>query len=140
MNLNPILIIDDDEDDMELIKDVVVHLNIERPIHFFKNGNELVSYLKNQEASPFLIICDVNLPGQSGFELKKQISEDEELKYKSVPFIYWSTSASEKQIQYAYDLPVQGFFFKSLNFDDLCDTFQTILAYWNKSQHPKKVE
>lgn len=140
MDLNPILIIDDDQDDLELINEVANFLKIDRPISFFKSGDELVNYLKSQTLAPFLIICDVNLPGKDGFEIKKQISDSTELKYASVPFIFWSTSASEKQIQYAYDLPAQGFFFKPTNFDDLCETFQTILAYWTKCQHPKKVQ
>lgn len=140
MNLNPILIIDDDQDDLDLIKEVANFLKIDRPIHFFKSGDELVTYLRSNTPPPFLIICDVNLPGQDGFEVKKRISESEELKYSSVPFVYWSTSASEKQIQHAYDLPAQGFFFKPTNFDDLCETVKTLLAYWQKSQHPKKVQ
>lgn len=140
MNQSPILIIDDDQDDLDLIKEVANHLQIKRPINFFRSGDDLVNYLKSQTYAPFLIICDVNLPGQDGFDIKKRISESSELKYASVPFIFWSTSASEKQIQHAYDLPAQGFFFKPTNFDDLCATFQTIVDYWAKSQHPKKVQ
>ena len=140
MNQSPILIIDDDQDDLDLIKDVVKHLKIERPIYFFKSGDELVNFLKTENSAPFLIVSDVNLPMQNGFEIKKRITESSDLKYYSVPFIYWSTSASEKQIQHAYDLPAQGFFFKPSNFDELCDTFQTIINYWQKSQHPKKIQ
>lgn len=139
MEENPILIVDDDQDDLDLIKEVADYLRLDRPIHYFRNGDQLAGYLKTSGLSPFLIICDVNLPEKDGFEIKKQISEDRELKYKSVPFIYWSTDASERQIQYAYDLPAQGFFFKPGNFKDLCDTFQTILSYWQKSQHPKRL-
>lgn len=139
MKLNPILIIDDDQDDLSLIRDAALYLKIERPMHFFNSGDEIVSFLKSDRISPFLIISDVNLPGENGFKLKKRITQDEELKYKGVPFIFWSTDASEKQIQHAYDLPAQGFFFKPSNFVDLCETFKTILDYWQKSQHPKKV-
>lgn len=140
MEENPILIIDDDQEDLDLIKDVAEHLKLNRPIHYFTNGDQLESYLKSTVRPPFLIICDVNLPEQDGFDVKKRISENPDLKYKSVPFIYWSTDASEKQIQYAYDLPAQGFFFKPSNFDELCSTFQTILHYWQKSQHPKRLK
>jgi CheY-like chemotaxis protein len=140
MEHNPILIVDDDQDDLDLIKDVVEHLKISRPVRFFKSGDELQAYLEAHSVAQFLILCDVNLPNQDGFAVKKNISENEVLKYKSVPFIYWSTSASQKQIQFAYDLPAQGFFFKPNNFDDLCSTFKTIVEYWQKSQHPKRVE
>lgn len=136
---NPILIVDDDEDDLELIKEVVDFLKIERPVHFFPGGKELISFIGQSKVAPFLILCDVNLPNQNGFDVKKEITEDDELKYRSVPFIYWSNGASEKQIQFAYDLPAQGFFIKPDNFEELCATFRTILEYWQKSQHPKRV-
>ncbi|RYF83172.1 MAG: response regulator [Chitinophagaceae bacterium] len=136
---NAILIVDDDQDDLDLIADVFRHLKIERPVHYFTSGKALEDYLLLESASPFLIICDVNLPDGDGFAIKKRIADNPQLKYKSVPFIYWSTTASEKQIKYAYDLPAQGFFFKPNNFDDLCDTVTVILGYWQKSQHPKKV-
>src|SRR5690349_17306208 len=96
MDDNPILIIDDDHDDMDLIKEVVSHLNIERSIHYFKSGRELESFLQTSAKAPFLIICDVNLPEEDGFAIKKRISGIKELKYKAVPFIYWSTDRSEE--------------------------------------------
>lgn len=136
---NPILIVDDDSDDLLLIQEAARHLKITRPIHFFQSGQELRRFLKENDIAPFLIISDVNLPGETGFDIKTSIAEDEALKYKSVPFIYWSTDASEKQIQHAYDLPAQGFFFKPRSFDELCETLQQIIGYWQKSRHPKRV-
>lgn len=140
MNQSPILIVDDDQDDLEMIKEAAVKINITRPIHFFRNGQELIDFLRNSTDSPFLIISDVNLPSETGFDIRKSIYDDTELKYKSVPFIFWSTAASEKQIQFAYDLPAQGFFFKPSHFEELCDTFKTIIDYWQKSQHPKRIK
>jgi len=140
MRQNPILIIDDDQDDLDMIKEAADRLNLNRPIHFFRNGSELESFLQSSAEPPFLIISDVNLPGEDGFDIKKRISRNKDLRYLSVPFIFWSTDASEKQIQYAFDLPAQGFFFKAGNFEELCDTFKTIVNYWQKSQHPKRLQ
>jgi hypothetical protein len=33
-----------------------------------------------------------------------------------------------------------GLFFKPTDLEALCDTFQTILRYWQKSQHPKRLK
>ena len=140
MEQNAILIVDDDQDDLNLIRDVVTHLKITWPVHYFTNGKQLEDYLISEVSSPFLIVCDVNLPSQDGFAIKKKIAENPQLKYKSVPFIYWSTSASEKQVQYAYDLPAQGFFFKPNNFNELCETMKIVLDYWQRSQHPKRMQ
>jgi CheY-like chemotaxis protein len=140
VELNPILIVDDDIDDLEMIQAAWTQLKLTRPVLFFHSGNALIQYLQIASEAPFFILCDVNLPGDTGFDIRKRIAESPELKYKSVPFIFWSTAASEKQIQYAYDLPAQGFFFKPSNFTELCNTFKTILDYWQKSQHPKRVQ
>lgn len=136
---SPILIVDDDTDDLELIQAVVEHCGISRPVKYFQSGNELLDFLKSTPDSPFLIIADVNLPAETGFSIMSRISEDKVLRYKSMPFIFWSTASSEKQIKEAYDLPAQGFFIKPSSFDELCGTFMAIVSYWEKSQHPKLV-
>ncbi|HVX25324.1 MAG TPA: response regulator [Parafilimonas sp.] len=139
MNQSSILVVDDDSEDLEMIEEAFKQLNITRPVQYFKTGDELLNYLKSSNVSPFLIICDLYLPGETGFEIKERLTADEQLRYQAVPFIYWSTSASEKQIQHAYDLPAQGFFFKASNFNELCDTLKIIIDYWEKSKHPKNV-
>lgn len=137
--MNPILLVDDDRDDLLLIQQAMLQLQIERPIRYFQSGRELIADLRQSAESPFLVICDVNLPGESGFDIKQAITDDPELRYKSVPFIFWSTNASEKDIKRAYDLPAQGFFMKPSNFGELCETLRMIMGYWQKSQHPKTV-
>ena len=139
MKQNPIIIVDDDEDDLELIRQAGEKLDIDRPMLFMRTGEELVEYLESDELSPFLILCDVNLPRESGFQLRERILILPKARYKSVPFVFWSTSSSEQQIQYAYDLPVQGYFFKPNGFEELCDILRLVLSYWLKSQHPKSV-
>ena len=139
MELNAIVILDDDEDDLEMIEKCWKELKITRPIVFFKSGNDLMDYLRDSVKPPYFILSDVNLYGETGFDVRKRIAADPELKYKSMPFLFWSTSASEKQIQHAYDLPAQGFFVKPSNFAELCNTFEIIMDYWQTSQHPKQL-
>ncbi|MGZ5286869.1 MAG: response regulator, partial [Flavisolibacter sp.] len=71
MKENAILIVDDDRDDLDLIRDVISHLKITRPVHYFTSGSELEDYLLSENDSPFLIICDINLPDGDGFLVRK---------------------------------------------------------------------
>src|SRR5688500_16274060 len=114
-NEAPIFIVDDDEDDHSIIEDVCEELGITNPITFFTEAEKALSYLKANGSTPLLIISDVNLPGMDGFEFRKRIIENENIKYKSIPFIFWSGKASKKQIQKAYDLSSHGFFIKASN-------------------------
>jgi len=93
----------------DLIKEAAKSLNIQFEIHFLRSGSELKEHLKASKVAPFLILCDANLPAQNGLDIRKMIVEDKDLRYKSVPFVFWSTNASERQIKDAYDLPAQGF-------------------------------
>lgn len=139
MSMNSILLVDDDADDLLMIQEAMRKLRIDRPIRYFQSGPEFITYLRSSEESPFLVICDLNLPGQNGFDVKQLITDDDLLRYRSVPFIFWSTNASERDVKRAYDMPAQGFFIKPGNFDELCETLDTIMSYWQKSQHPKTV-
>lgn len=132
----PIIVIDDDLDDQFLIKKICEDLEIKHPILFFDDGRELLKYLRAASENPFLIICDINMPVMTGLELRREISTDEILKLKSIPFVFLSTAASPAQIKEAYLLTVQGFFIKPTTIDKLKQTFKLIFGYWNECKHP----
>lgn len=132
----PIVIVDDDSDDREFLRDAWGELNITNKLIFFSNGQAVIEYLQSAEVTPFLIICDVNIPGMDGFELKAALLHDTSVNYKSIPFVYWSTVASEAQIRKAYDLGGNGFFVKDTSFDKLKESLREIIMYWKKSKTP----
>ena len=76
----PIVIIEDDEDDKVIIEEILKELNIPNKTVWFTRCPDAFKYLKAQTEQPFVILSDVNLPGVSGREFKKQIDNDEELK------------------------------------------------------------
>jgi DNA-binding NarL/FixJ family response regulator len=59
-------------------------------------------------------------------------------RFRSVPFIFWSTTASEQQIVQAYNLSVHGFFIKGTSMEELKATFINIISYWRRSKMPAK--
>lgn len=138
MENGSVLIIDDDEDEHEMVQDIWKELNIEHQLLFFSRGEQMIDYLSNHREKPFLIICDVNLPGMSGFELRKQLMESPETHYRSIPFIFWSHQASGAQIKTAYEAGGQGFFIKESRLEEIKTTFKEIINYWTKSKTPAK--
>ncbi len=136
MNEPPILSIDDDTDDRDLLQDAWRELNFLNPLIFFSTGNEVLQYLRAEKVGPFLILCDVNIPKMDGFALKAKLLEDPKLNYKSIPFVFWSAQASPAQIQKAYDLGGNGFFIKDNNFKDLERSLIDIVNYWLKRKTP----
>jgi CheY-like chemotaxis protein len=136
MNTHPIYLVDDDVDDNEIIQEVWSQLQLENELIFFTSGLQLINRLKQDGRIPFIIICDVNLPAIDGFEIRERLLQDPETRYKTVPFIFWSNSASKEQIKKAYDLAAHGMFIKGSSIDELKETFTQIINYWERSLKP----
>ncbi len=132
----PILLIDDDEDDHEIIKAVCDKLGISDLLKHFTTGREFLSYLRSTPDAPFLILCDINMPGMNGLQVRSELVSDEKLRKKSIPFVFLSTSATNDQVQKAYDLTVQGFFTKGVSFQQTEQLVRKILEYWSDCKHP----
>jgi CheY-like chemotaxis protein len=136
MNNGAVFIVDDDIDDAELLKDAWEELEFKNQLKFFQSGEDVLSNLKNESEVPFLIICELNLPKMNGFELKEKLMADEYTNYKSIPFVFLSTSASQSQVQEAYELCTNGFFIKEPTFEGLKQQLIDIVRYWLKSKVP----
>jgi CheY-like chemotaxis protein len=132
----PIINIDDDEDDHEIIIAVCEKLRISKHLKCFRDGEEALEYLRISQEYPAIILCDVNMPKITGFELRKTINANNVLRERSVPFIFYSTAAEQKQVQTAYEMTVQGFFLKGTNFQEAERTLKVILDYWLLCKHP----
>lgn len=137
MNTAPILIVDDDEDDRQLLQDAWTELGFPNALLFFNTGEEVMHYLYTERTTPFLILCDVNIPKMDGFELKAKLLEDSAMNYVTIPFIFWSSEVSKKQIQKAYDLGVNGFFVKGSTFEEIKQSLNDIVNYWQNSKIPE---
>src|SRR5215210_7672882 len=135
LHTHPIFIVDDDTDDEDIIRDAMKELGMGNQLKFFHTAEELLNELNHNPVIPFLIICDINLPGMDGFQLREQVLK-EGTSGKSVPYIFWSTTASEVQIKKAYDLSAHGFFLKGKTYKDLKEGLNEIIKYWTLSQTP----
>jgi CheY-like chemotaxis protein len=134
--LGPIILVDDDHDDCELILASLQQLNIENRFICFSNGFDALDHLKMSAEVPFIILSDINMPGMDGMEFRRQIEADETLKRKSIPFIFLTTTAGPQAIKEAYELSVQGFFEKGSNLQYLRQLLQEIYNYWQRCKHP----
>ena len=138
MQSQAVWIIDNDSDDQEVVKHVWQELNLSNELVFLEGANQALQLLEKATYAPFIIFCELNLPAINGFELRRIMLEKNQKKFKSVPFIFWTTQASESQIVQAYDLSVHGLFIKDSDFNELKKTFICIINYWLKSKMPSK--
>lgn len=136
----PIIIIEDDLDDQEILSSVFQSLNYKNEIIFFAEGELALEYLTNTEVEPFIIFSDINMPKLSGMELRQKIHENEDLRLKSIPYLFFSTSAEQQHVVDAYSKSIQGFFVKPSTFDDVRNIIRTIVTYWDACVSPNYVK
>ncbi len=137
MNTAPIIIVDDDLDDQEFLQEAWKELYYKNPLLFFTHAEDVLNYFKQEKIIPFLIISNVNLHKMDGFELKKKLLEDNAVRYKSIPFVFFSDTATNKQVQKSFDLGSNGFFIKGRNIAEIKEMFVNIIEYWQKSKAPE---
>lgn len=132
----PIIIIEDDADDQELLNEIFRELQIPHLIRFFNSCLHAFDYLLTTIDTPFLIISDINLPAMTGLELCRKIAENQSLKTKSIPFVFLTTTSDHRVVTEAYRMFVQGFFVKPANLNELKDTIRMIIDYWKICRRP----
>ena len=138
MNTNPIIVIDDDDEDIEMITQAFKEIKVENDVITFRSGEAFLDFIRTTDQKVFFILCDINMSRISGLELKKRIFEDERLRLKCIPFIFLSTSGASDSIMRAYSFGVQGYFIKPNSFNELKTRLQSIVSYWEGSQHPNR--
>lgn len=136
----PIIFIEDDKDDQEIISAVFGDLDYKNEIIFFDDGEGALAYLIDTDVEPFIVFSDINMPKLNGMELREKIHENESLRLKSIPYLFFSTSAEQDHVVDAYSKSVQGFFTKPSDFNELKAVMKTIVEYWQKCVSPNYVK
>lgn len=136
----PIIIIEDDSGDRELLTIVFSELDFTNEIIYFKDGEYALDYLLQSSEEPFLILSDINMPKLNGLELREKINNNEDLRMKCIPYLFFSTSAEQKHVVDAYSKSVQGFFVKPNSYDHLKRTIRIIVEYWLECESPNYIK
>jgi CheY-like chemotaxis protein len=141
MNKNgAIIIVEDDTDDQEMFIEVFKELNYKNELIFFNDGQEALSYLTAKTSEPFIVFSDINMPKLSGMNLRNKIHENEDVRLKTIPYLFFTTSAEQDAVVDAYSKSIQGFFIKPSRFQDLKSVIKTIVEYWQKCESPNYVK
>lgn len=139
MKKGPIILIDDDEEDRELTKEAIEATGYKNHIIVFSEPHRAFTGLCEivKTTTPFVILCDINLPKINGIELKQQIDQDKVLRAKSIPFIFLSTASNGHFVEKAYECcTVQGFFTKETHYSEMVSRLKLIFDYWTYARTP----
>ena len=132
----PIIVIEDDADDQEILQEVFRNLGYPNEVIYFADGQQALDFLHKAETLPFLILSDINMPKLDGFELRKKLKSDAALQLKCIPYLFFTTALNRDAVVDAYSLSAQGFFIKPNAIKEVQETISIIMEYWKKCAAP----
>ena len=128
-----ILLVEDNEDDVVLIKDSFSEAKCITLINGVKDGEEALAYLRREPpyqnaVRPGLILLDINMPKMNGFEVLETLKDDPDL--QSIPVIMLTTSKREEDIVQSYKEGACSYISKPVDFYEFVKLTRNFELYW----------
>ena len=128
-----ILLIEDNPGDVRLTQEAFKEGSMSINLKVKMDGVEAIKYLKKEGPdedyiTPDLILLDLNLPKRDGREVLEEIKSDDTL--KRIPVVVLTTSNAEQDILKSYNLHVNCYINKPVDFDKFFDIIQKIEEFW----------
>ena len=131
-----ILAVEDEDDDVALLKRAFSKVGIVNPVTFLSDGESAVEYLKGEgkfgdraaHPLPALILLDLKLPRKSGLDVLAWIREQPGV--RRIPVVVLTSSRQSRDLERAYDLGVNSYLVKPVAFDDLLQMIDALKLYW----------
>jgi CheY-like chemotaxis protein len=113
-----IYIVEDDAEDLMLLKEALENEIKEVEITEFADGKALLDFFNDQHnvEKPALILLDMNMPRVSGLEALVFLKSKPETQH--IPVVMISTSSDQRFIRYAYDQGVSAFMVKPVSINN----------------------
>jgi two-component system response regulator len=131
-----ILLVEDNPNDMELTLRALKKHNLTNQVHVAKNGAEALDYIfatgtyagRDIADKPNFILLDLKLPKVDGLEVLRRVRSDE--RTKATPVIVLTSSTEERDIVESYQLGVNSYIVKPIDFDKFIDAVSEVGLYW----------
>jgi len=132
MNKHPILLVEDNPDDVAFTLRVFKKTNINNKIVVATDGEQALKILLPEYAVPLfqpaLVLLDVKLPKIDGMEVLRRIRADP--RTEALPVVVLTTSSEETDIVNSYRLGANSFVRKPVVFGDFLNTASLLGMYW----------
>lgn len=133
--LKPFLLVEDSAKDRELIIEALRENHISNRIDVARDGEEALDYLFRRSGfadrapgNPSVILLDIKMPKVDGLEVLRQIKGEEKLKI--IPVVILTSSREQSDLIKGYDLGVNAYVVKPLDFNDFFDAVKKLGIFW----------
>ena len=124
-----IIVVEDNIGDVQLVRFVLDKMEPKYHFLHFESGVELLEYSKDHSFDDIaLVFLDYNLPKLNGKEMLSELRAQDNSKY--VPIVLFSSSSAPSDIKQCYEMGVNGFVTKPLDYIAFCKTIEDIIHFW----------
>jgi two-component system response regulator len=132
-----ILVVEDNPSDLELTLHALRLNNLVNSVQVARDGQEALDYLFRTDGlgqgRPKLILLDLKLPLVDGMEVLRQIKDDPETRV--IPVVVLTSSREERDLVESYQLGVNSYIQKPVDFAQFSDAVRQIGFYWLLLNH-----
>lgn len=137
-----ILLAEDREDDILLIRRSFAKAFITNPLQVVKDGDELIAYLegegkfanRDEYPLPDLLLLDLKMPRRDGFEVLRWLREHPSL--RGLPVVVLTSSDNMRDVNLAYQLGANSFLVKPMDFQNFVEMSRFINGFWMRMNKP----
>ena len=130
-----ILLVEDNPLDAELTMTALQGGKVANSITWVKDGAEALDYIfrkgeyaERADLPPRLVLLDLKMPRVDGIEVLRAIKSD--ARTRRIPVVVMTSSEEESDIAKTYDLGVNSYVVKPLDFNSLADVARKAGYYW----------
>jgi two-component system, response regulator len=132
------LLVEDNPDDVELALHAFRKHKLANQVHVARDGQEALDYLfgadSTERVRPRVILLDLKLPKVDGIDVLRKIRENPTL--RTVPVVVLTSSREERDVVESYDLGVNSYIVKPIEFDKFVETVGMLGLYWVLMNEP----
>lgn len=136
MNEVEILLVEDNPRDLELTLRALRKNNLANSVVTVADGEQALDFLfgrgpyagRDIDKSPCIVFLDLKLPKVDGIEVLRQVKSDE--RTKKIPIVVVTSSAEERDRVESYNLGVNSYVVKPIEFDSFVKTIGELGFYW----------
>lgn len=140
-SLKRILLVEDSPRDTELILEALESYRLSNQVIPLRDGAEALDYLFRRgqfaartDEQPIIILLDLKMPKVDGLEVLRQIKGDPQLKV--IPVVVMTSSREEQDLVSSYQLGVNAYVVKPVNFNEFVDAVKQVGAFWAVVNEP----
>jgi len=137
-----ILLVEDNPSDVKLTLKALQKYNLANKVTVLKDGAEALDFLfaegiysdRNYKEIPKVIFLDLKLPLVDGIEVLRKIKSDETT--RRIPVVVLTSSKESRDIDECYQLGVNSYVVKPLDFEKFLDSVSNLGLYWVLMNEP----